>query len=91
LIIDPLLIEVKKILRDFVEEEKKEVDEIYLTGGTALLPGLKNYFQESLKKTVKVPNCFSDFLYPPVLGESLEKLAPSFSVATGIALGGLEN
>jgi len=90
LIIDPLLIEVKKILRDFLEEEKKEVDEIYLTGGTASLPGLKNYFQESLKKTVKIPNCFSDFLYPPVLGRTLEELAPSFSVATGVAIGGLE-
>jgi hypothetical protein len=54
------------------------------------LPGLKEYFTEILKKKIEIPNCFSEFLYPPILGETLEKLAPSFSVATGVALGGLD-
>jgi len=39
---------------------------------------------------VEISNCFSELLYPPILGGTLEKLAPSFSVATGVALGGLE-
>lgn len=90
LLIDPLIIEVKKILSDFYLQEGKEVDEIYLTGGTSILPGLREYFSEVLKKKVEVPNCFSELLYPPILGDSLEKMAPSFSVATGVALGGLE-
>lgn len=91
ILIDPLLIEVKKILYDFYIKLGKEVEEIYLTGGTSALPGLKEYFSEVLKKRVEIPNCFSDFLYPPILGSSLEKMAPSFSVATGVALGGFEN
>ena len=91
LLIDPLLIEVKKILYDFYLKLGKEVEEIYLTGGTSALPGLKEYFTEVLKKRVEIPNCFSDFLYPPILGSNLEKMAPSFSVATGVALGGFEN
>jgi type IV pilus assembly protein PilM len=90
LLIDPLLIEVKKILSEFYQEEEKDVDAIYLTGGTAALPGLKEYFAEVLKKQVEIPNCFSDLLYPPILGKTLEQLAPSFSVAVGVALGGLE-
>ena len=90
LLIDPLLIEVKKVIYDFYLKTGKDVEEIYLTGGTAALPGLKEYFTEVLKKNVSVPNCFSDFLYPPILGNTLEKMAPSFSVATGVALGGLE-
>ncbi len=90
LLIDPLLIEVKKILSDFYQQEGKEVGAIYLTGGTSNLPGLKEYFAEVLKKKVEIPNCFSELLYPPILGETLEKMAPSFSVATGVALGGLE-
>jgi len=61
-----------------------------LTGGTSSLPGLREYFAEVLKKKVEIPNCFSELLYPPILGQTLEKLAPSFSVATGVALGGLE-
>jgi len=90
LLIDPLMIEVKKVLSDFYQQEGKQVDVIYLTGGTSGLPGLKEYFAEVLKKKVEIPNCFSELLYPPILGETLEKIAPSFSVATGVALGGLE-
>jgi type IV pilus assembly protein PilM len=90
LLIDPLVLEVKKILSSFYQEEGKEVDAVYLTGGMSGLPGLKDYFTEILKKKIEIPNCFSEFLYPPILGETLEKLAPSFSVATGVALGGLE-
>lgn len=90
LLIDPLLIEVKRILFDFYQQEQKEVEEIYLTGGTSALYGLKEYFAEVLKKKVAAPNCFSDLLYPPILGQTLEDLSPSFSVATGVALGGLE-
>ena len=90
LLIDPLIIEVKKVLSDFYQQEGKEADIIYLTGGTSSLPGLKEYFAEVLKKKVEIPNCFSEFLYPPILRENLEKMAPSFSVATGVAMGGIE-
>ena len=90
LLIDPLIIEVKKILSDFYQQEGKEVDTVYLTGGTSSLPGLREYFAEVLKKKVEIPNCFSELLYPPILGKTLEKMAPSFSVAMGVALGGLE-
>ena len=71
-------------------QEGRDADTIYLTGGTSKLPGLKEYFAETLKKKVEIPNCFSELLYPPILRENLEKIAPSFSVATGVAMGGLE-
>jgi len=88
---DPLIIEIKKMLSDFYQQEGKEVDAVYLTGGTSNLPGLRDYFAEVLKKKVEIPNCFSDILYPPILEKTIEKIAPSFSVATGAALGGLES
>ena len=90
LLIDPLIIEIKNVLADYYQHEGKEVDIVYLTGGTSALPGLKEYFSEVLKKPVEIPNCFSDLLYPPILGKQLEVMAPSFSVATGVALGGLQ-
>jgi Tfp pilus assembly PilM family ATPase len=74
---------------DFYQEEGKDVSEIYLTGGTSNLPGLKEYFSEVLKRKTEVPNCFSNLLFPPILGKTLEEISPSFSVATGVALGGL--
>ncbi len=90
LLIDPLLADIKNIVEEFLQAEKKPIEEIYLTGGTANLPGLKEYFSESLKKTVLAPNCFSDFLYPPILEETLKDLSPSFSATIGVALGGLD-
>jgi len=90
LLVDPLLAKIRGISSEFLQSEQKEVEEVYLTGGTANLPGLKEYFQEMLKKKVTVPNCFSDLLYPPILEETLKEMSPSFSVATGVALGGLE-
>lgn len=89
-LIDKLLIEVRNISSEFFQSEKKQVEEIYLTGGTASLPGLKEYFTESLKKKTSLPNCFSDILYPPILEQGLKEMSPSFSVAVGAALSGLE-
>ena len=54
LLIDPLLLQIRKISGDFFQEEGKDIEEIYLTGGTANLPGLKEYFQETLKKKRQV-------------------------------------
>ncbi|MDO8486351.1 MAG: type IV pilus assembly protein PilM [Candidatus Staskawiczbacteria bacterium] len=90
LLIDPLVLQIRKISGDFYQEEGKDIEEIYLTGGTANLPGLKEYFQETFKKNVEIPNCFSDLLYPPILEEKIKKMGPSFSVSVGLSLGGLE-
>lgn len=89
-LIDPLLSRVKSISAEFFQSDQKEVEEVYLTGGTANLPGLKNYFEEQLKKKVYVPNCFSGILYPPILENSLREMNPRFSAAVGAALSGLE-
>src|SRR3989344_3963048 len=90
LLLDPLLIEIKSVCAEFLQSEQKQIEEIYLTGGTANLPGLKEYLAESLKKNVYVPNCFSEFLYPPILEQTLRQMAPGFSAAVGGALGGLK-
>lgn len=91
LLIDPLITEIKKVNLDFYQREEREIQEIYLTGGTANLPGLKEYFSEVFNKKIEIPNCFSDILYPPILQDTLKKMGPSFSVALGLSLGGLEN
>lgn len=90
LVVDPLLLEIKNICAEFYQQQQREVQEIYLAGGTANLPGLKEYFAESLKKPVSVPNCFADFLYPPILEGELKEMSPSFSSAVGVAMGGIE-
>lgn len=90
-LIDQLVLEVKNISAEFLLQEQKQVDEIFLVGGTANLPGLKEYFAENLKKELSIPNCFSGLLYPSILGQTLKEMSPRFSAATGVALGGLED
>lgn len=89
-LINPLIAEIRTISSGFYQLEQKNVEEVYLTGGVANLPGLKEYFSEVLKKNVSVPNCFSDFLYKPILEETLKEMSPRFSIAAGAALAGLE-
>lgn len=89
-LIDPLLIEITKIAAEFSQNEGRTVEEVYLAGGTANLPGLKEYISENLKIKAEIPNPFSDFLFPPILADTLKEMAPRFTVAVGTALGGLE-
>lgn len=87
---DLLLAQVKNISAEFLKSEQKQVEEIYLTGGVANLPGLREYFAKNIQKPVSVPNCFSGLLYPKILEEKLLQMSPGFSVAVGAALNGLE-
>ncbi len=88
-LIDPFLSELKNISAEFLQSEGKQIEEIYLTGGGALMPGFKEYVAKAIERPVSIPNCFSGISYPPILQEALYKLSPSFSAAVGVALDGL--
>lgn len=88
---ESVITEIKSIFADFTQKEKKEVDELYITGGMANLPGLKEYFKRSFNKEVFVPNCFLNIYHPPILNDVLSEMNPRFSAAVGVALFGLQN
>lgn len=93
-IIIPLLQEIvyetEKSFRIFSQAEAKEVDKIVLSGGMALTPGLKDYFADAFKKEVQIGNPFLNISYNSVLKDILEKKGPSFAIAVGLAMKGLE-
>lgn len=89
-IIDLILTEIKKVIENFYQSETKTVQKVILGGGTALLPGLKEYFEDDLKKEVKIANPFFGISYPPVLEKTLKEIGPSYAIAVGAALKGLE-
>lgn len=89
-LVDLILAEVKKIFQNFYQTEGKEVEKIILAGGSALMPGLKEYFFEEFKKETEIPNPFSNLSFPPVLDETLKEMGPSWAIAVGLALRGLE-
>jgi len=57
-----------------------------LTGGSALLPGLKEYCQSSLNLKTEIGNPFSGIVFPPSLAEILEEMGPLYAVSVGMAL-----
>jgi len=89
-IVDSILEEIKQAFRSFYREEGREIDKIFLAGGISLMPGMKEYFAASLKKPIVVLNPFANIAHPKILGNKLKEIGPSYAVAVGLALKGLE-
>ncbi len=90
-LVDVILEEMKKISWNFHQAEGKEIQKIIIAGASALLPGLKGYFQNSFKKETEIANPFPNILYPPILEKTLKgEIGSSYAIAVGMALRGLE-
>ncbi len=89
-LVDLILAEIKRIFDNFYQQENKRVEKIVLAGGTALMPGLKEYFSEELKKEVVIADPFSNITFPPILDETLKEMGPTYAIAVGLAMKGLE-
>ncbi len=89
-LIDLILVEIEKIISDFYRAEREEVAKIILAGGTALLPGLKEYFFEKIGKEVEIANPFANIFYPPILEKTLKEMGPAYAIAVGMALRGFQ-
>ncbi|TET84259.1 MAG: type IV pilus assembly protein PilM [Candidatus Nealsonbacteria bacterium] len=89
-LVDVILKEIEKISQNFYQTEGKEIQKIILAGASALLPGLKEYFQNHFKKEIEIANPFSNVFYPPILEKTLKEMGSSYAIAVGIALRGLE-
>lgn len=89
-LIDLILSEIKKISQSFYRSEGKAVQKVILSGGTAFLPGLKEYFSQQLKRDVDIADPFKEIFYPPILENILKEKGSSYAVAIGMALRGFE-
>lgn len=89
-LVNVILVEIKQVFQNFYQSEGKEIEKVILAGGTALMPGLREYFSQELGKEVILADPFSALSYPPVLDDVLKEMGPSYGVAVGLALKGLE-
>lgn len=89
-LIDVILKEVEKISRNFYQGEGKEVQKFILAGGAAIMPGLREYFEDYLKKETEIANPFSNIFYPAILEKTLQEIGPAYAIAVGMALRGFE-
>ena len=86
-LIDTVVTEIQRAIQEFRE---KEIQRVVLGGGSAMLPGLREYLKESLKKEIEFVDPFRSVFYPPVLEDTIKEMGPSYCVAVGMALRGLE-
>jgi type IV pilus assembly protein PilM len=89
-IVDAILAEVEKTCQNFFLNENRGPELIILGGGVALIPGLKEYFAEKLKKEVEIVSPFANVFYPPLLEKTLKEMGPAYAIAVGAAMRGLE-
>ncbi|MCK5412896.1 MAG: type IV pilus assembly protein PilM [Candidatus Pacebacteria bacterium] len=69
---------------------KKKIKKIILTGGTIGIPRLVEHLSEELEILVEIGNPWKGVMCDPSLSNKLEKNAPFFSIAVGLALRGFE-
>ena len=86
-LIDTVISEIRQATQEI---EAAEIGRIVLGGGSSLLPGLKEYFTENLKIETELIDPFRSVFYPPVLEGTIKEMGPSYGVAVGMALRGLE-
>ncbi len=84
--LDKILEEVGVAFDNFSRQEKGEVQNLILAGGTVLLPGLKDYFSQKLGLKIEIADPFSGLIFPQVLGETLGKMGPCYATTVGMAL-----
>ena len=82
--------EIKKLMKEHKERSGKEMEQIIVGGGSAQLPGFVEYLAEQLNKKTEIIHPFQSISFPPVLEHTLKELDPSYAVAVGVELRGLQ-
>lgn len=85
-LLDVMISEAQKLGALWTERTKRDVKKVILTGGSANIQGLAEYFGRGLEKETIVGNTFSQVQYPPAIAPLLNTIGPTFVVAVGLAL-----
>ncbi len=78
---------IKTCLRD---DAKMKIDGVILSGGTAEMTGICEYFSDKLKVRTTVGNPFNKVKYDNNLEKIISSVRTKYSVCVGLALSGME-
>lgn len=82
--------EIRKVNDSYFNKNKKNIEKIIISGSSASLPGLIDYFSKELNTDVETANPWKNIVYDKALSKELKQISASFSVAVGLALRGFE-
>lgn len=85
-LVDVIINEIKRFVSNFQQFSKQEVQKVILGGGTAQLPGLREYIAGQLTLEVDVVDPFRSVYAPATLERVVQGMGPSYAVAVGIAM-----
>ena len=84
--IKSIVSEMKDIFAKFYLGERSSVKKVIISGETAWMPGLVEYFRSQFNLPIEIANPFFGLSYPPTLEPILKKIGPGFTIAIGVAL-----
>ena len=90
LVLEEILREANRSIRDFETTYQKSVGKVIFTGGGSSIKGLGNLANSILNIESEIANPFSSIKVPDSLEKILREAGPEFSVALGVALRGIE-
>ena len=86
----PILNEIKYTLNIYQEQNKRKVEKIILTGGSALLGNLPGYLAKILNINTYVGDPWARVIFPTELKPILDRLGSRFAIAVGLAMRDIE-
>ncbi len=89
-ILESMINEIRYSLDLYTSQNKKNVEKIILSGGTASLPDIPQYLSKVLDMNVYIGDPWANVTYPIELEPILKELGPRFAVAVGLAMRGIE-
>lgn len=90
-VIDLIIGEVSRVLSSYYKDRSKiAIDGILLSGGTAGLIGIDEYFSKALGVKTSIGNPLGRIEYDKRLESKIKEIGNQFSVAVGLALSGVD-
>ena len=89
-IVNILTSEIRKVTDSYFNKNRETINKIIISGSSARLPGLIDYFSKELDTTVEIANPWKNITHEKVLSKELKRISTSFSIAVGLALRGFE-
>lgn len=89
--LDRILNEAKKVILNYQKSNRKNIEEIILTGGGSILKGVMPYVKDALETEVVIAHPFEKVDTPAFLEDTLRDAGPEFAVAIGLGMRGLDS
>lgn len=85
-VMDPVIIEIKRIIESYQKRYSKRVDKCILAGGGAGIADFENYLSNKTGLDISLGNPFARMVYSRELETALKQIGPGLAVAVGLAM-----